>query len=222
MPPPSGVRASGLAPTIAYLIQDARRRRRRTSAVFRGKSAPARATVLNTVRRSRFSRAGQWSRCASPDDAARAAPASVSQRVAARQLRTDRQLRRVRRGNARHRCDGACATAPRPHDRHRDGARGARPRDVHRDRDHSGTADAGDAHRLRPTPDAHEPGRGHGGGDGHGGYTRTLTADYWYTVPGSKQVVVATFSTPMGDIPNLMLDYFDAVVRASYWEERST
>ncbi len=51
-------------------------------------------------------------------------------------------------------------------------------------------------------------------------HTRTLTADYWYTVPGSKQVVVATFSTPMGDIPNLMLDYFDAVVRASYWDER--
>lgn len=50
-------------------------------------------------------------------------------------------------------------------------------------------------------------------------HTRTLTADYWYTVPGSKRVVVATFSTPMGDIPNLMLDYFDALVRASYWEE---
>ncbi len=53
-------------------------------------------------------------------------------------------------------------------------------------------------------------------------HTRTLTADYWYTVPGSKQVVVATFSTPMGDIPNLMLDYFDALVRASYWEEPAT
>lgn len=64
-----------------------------------------------------------------------------------------------------------------------------------------------DDHELPEQPDLH---------------TRTLTADYWYTVPGSKQVVVATFSTPMGDIPNLMLDYFDAVVRASYWEERST
>lgn len=52
-------------------------------------------------------------------------------------------------------------------------------------------------------------------------HTRTLTADYWYTVPGSKRVVVATFSTPMGDIPNLMLDYFDALVRASYWEAPS-
>ena len=50
-------------------------------------------------------------------------------------------------------------------------------------------------------------------------HVRTLTADYWYTVPDSKQLVVATFSTPMGDIPNLMLDFFDSLVAASYWEK---
>lgn len=49
-------------------------------------------------------------------------------------------------------------------------------------------------------------------------HTRTLTADYWYTVPQSKQLVIATFSTPLGDIPNVMLDYFDALVAASYWD----
>ena len=48
---------------------------------------------------------------------------------------------------------------------------------------------------------------------------RTLTADYWYTVPESKRLTIATFSTPMGDIPNVMLAYFDAIVAASYWED---
>jgi hypothetical protein len=53
-------------------------------------------------------------------------------------------------------------------------------------------------------------------------HARTLTADYWYTVPGSKRLTIATFSTfstPMGDIPNVMLAYFDAVIAASYWED---
>lgn len=44
-----------------------------------------------------------------------------------------------------------------------------------------------------------------------------LIADYWYTVPGSKQVVLANFWTPLSDIPNVMLSFFDAAVSASYF-----
>lgn len=47
---------------------------------------------------------------------------------------------------------------------------------------------------------------------------RTLTADYWYTVPGTKRMSVVSLSTPLADIPHLMLDYFDAIVGASYWQ----
>jgi hypothetical protein len=45
----------------------------------------------------------------------------------------------------------------------------------------------------------------------------SLLVDYWYTVPGSKHVVLANFATPLADIPNVMLSYFDATVRASYF-----
>lgn len=45
----------------------------------------------------------------------------------------------------------------------------------------------------------------------------TLLVDYWYTVPGSKQVVLANFATPLTDIREVMLSYFDATVRASYF-----
>ncbi|MBT8796714.1 hypothetical protein [Microbacterium flavum] len=41
-------------------------------------------------------------------------------------------------------------------------------------------------------------------------------------MPNSKRLVVATFSTPMADIPNLMLSSFDALVAASYWESTQT
>lgn len=48
---------------------------------------------------------------------------------------------------------------------------------------------------------------------------RTLVADYWFTVPGSKHIAVANFSTPLGDIPRVMLDFFDSIVRAAYFED---
>lgn len=47
---------------------------------------------------------------------------------------------------------------------------------------------------------------------------RALTAEYWYAVPGSKHVVLVNFSTPLGDIPHVMLNFFDGIVRASYFE----
>ena len=45
----------------------------------------------------------------------------------------------------------------------------------------------------------------------------SLIVDYWYSVPGSKHVVLANFATPLADIPAVMLSYFDATVRASYF-----
>ena len=45
----------------------------------------------------------------------------------------------------------------------------------------------------------------------------TLLVDYWYTVPGSKQVVLANFATPLSDIREVMLSFFDATVRASHF-----
>lgn len=55
--------------------------------------------------------------------------------------------------------------------------------------------------------------------DAEGFEAHTLSADYWYTVPGSKHMVLVNIATPMGDMPNLMLDFFDAIVAASYWAD---
>lgn len=49
--------------------------------------------------------------------------------------------------------------------------------------------------------------------------SRTLNVDYWYTVPGTKELLLVNFITPMGDIPNVMMAFFDSVVRASYFDE---
>lgn len=46
---------------------------------------------------------------------------------------------------------------------------------------------------------------------------RRLVAQYFYPVPGSKQLLLAVFSTPLGDIPNALLSYFDAIVEASHY-----
>lgn len=51
-----------------------------------------------------------------------------------------------------------------------------------------------------------------------GPVVRPLVADYWYTVPGTKELVLVNFITPMGDIAHVMLAFFDAIVRASYFE----
>ena len=48
--------------------------------------------------------------------------------------------------------------------------------------------------------------------------SRALSADYWYTVPGTKELLLVNFITPMGDIAHVMLAFFDAIVRASYFE----
>jgi len=42
-----------------------------------------------------------------------------------------------------------------------------------------------------------------------------LQADYWYTTPGSKRIVLVSFFTPLADIREAMLAFFDGIVRAS-------
>lgn len=46
------------------------------------------------------------------------------------------------------------------------------------------------------------------------GITR-LIADYWMPVPASKRLLMARFSTPLGDLENLMLSLFDEFVAAA-------
>jgi hypothetical protein len=47
---------------------------------------------------------------------------------------------------------------------------------------------------------------------------RKLMVDYWYTVPGSKQVVLVNFMTPLAELRDVMLGLFDSIVRASWFE----
>ncbi|RKS93591.1 hypothetical protein DEU37_1006 [Microbacterium sp. AG790] len=44
---------------------------------------------------------------------------------------------------------------------------------------------------------------------------RRLVAQYWYPVPDSKKLGLVVLSTPLGDIPNALLAYFDAIVEVS-------
>ncbi|MFT4233803.1 MAG: hypothetical protein QM607_02170, partial [Microbacterium sp.] len=44
-----------------------------------------------------------------------------------------------------------------------------------------------------------------------------LVARYWYTVPGEKNLVLVSLTTPLGDIPHAMLRFFDSIVEASSW-----
>ncbi|MBW9095520.1 hypothetical protein JNB62_17710 [Microbacterium jejuense] len=42
-----------------------------------------------------------------------------------------------------------------------------------------------------------------------------LEADYWFAVPGSKHVVLASFVTPLGELRNAMLSFFDSIALAA-------
>lgn len=44
---------------------------------------------------------------------------------------------------------------------------------------------------------------------------RRLRADYWYAVPDSKQIVLVSMTTQLGDIPTVMLRFFDAIAGAA-------
>ena len=70
------------------------------------------------------------------------------------------------------------------------------------------------SHRVQPIEIPDEPAAKASG-------ALRLTADYWVPVPASKQVVMVRFSTPMGEIENIMLSLFDALVRATYFRPAS-
>ncbi|WP_279072849.1 hypothetical protein [Microbacterium lacticum] len=46
-----------------------------------------------------------------------------------------------------------------------------------------------------------------------------LVPQYWYPQPGTKKLALVVLSTPLGDIPNTLLSYFDAIVEASRFVE---
>jgi hypothetical protein len=48
-------------------------------------------------------------------------------------------------------------------------------------------------------------------GDGQQITFRRLRADYWYSMPGTKQIVLVSMTTQLGDIRNVMLQFFDAI-----------
>ena len=45
--------------------------------------------------------------------------------------------------------------------------------------------------------------------------TPNLLVDYWYTVPDTKKIIVVGFSSPLADVRNVMIEFFDSIVRAS-------
>lgn len=63
-------------------------------------------------------------------------------------------------------------------------------------------------HRVEPVHDDTEA-------DG----TIRLTADYWIPVPGSKQLVMVRFATPLGELENMMCALFDEFVAVAYFSD---
>lgn len=51
--------------------------------------------------------------------------------------------------------------------------------------------------------------------DGATAVATRLEAEYWYAVPGSKHVVLASFATPLGELRNAMLNLFDSIALAA-------
>jgi hypothetical protein len=47
---------------------------------------------------------------------------------------------------------------------------------------------------------------------------RSLVVDYWLTVPGTKRIVLVSFSTLFSELAEVMITFFDSILRASYWE----
>lgn len=50
------------------------------------------------------------------------------------------------------------------------------------------------------------------------GTTEVFVVDYWLAIPGTKRVVLANFSTSFVQLHEQMLVFFDAIIRATYWE----
>ena len=56
-----------------------------------------------------------------------------------------------------------------------------------------------------PTPEGQEP-------------LDALVADYWMTVPGTKRFVLVSCSTAFGSLEEVMLGFFDSLVRVTRWD----
>ncbi len=54
--------------------------------------------------------------------------------------------------------------------------------------------------------------------DGVQAISTSLEVDYWFAVPGSKQVALASFSTPLGEIRAAMRNLFDSIALAAAFE----
>jgi len=46
-----------------------------------------------------------------------------------------------------------------------------------------------------------------------------LVADYWIPVPGSKQLLMVRFATPLGELENMLCALFDEFVAVSYFRD---
>ena len=55
--------------------------------------------------------------------------------------------------------------------------------------------------------------------DGDSGELPTLVAQYWITIPGTKRVILVVFSTVFVELEEVMLGFFDSIVRVTYWEQ---
>lgn len=51
--------------------------------------------------------------------------------------------------------------------------------------------------------------------DGVTAVSTRLEAQYWFAVPGSKHVVLASFATPLGELRHAMLNLFDSIALAA-------
>lgn len=56
-----------------------------------------------------------------------------------------------------------------------------------------------------------------GSGD-DSGTLETLVVDYWVVVPGTKRVLLVSFSTSMAALQEYLLQFFDAIMRAAVWD----
>lgn len=54
------------------------------------------------------------------------------------------------------------------------------------------------------------------------GTLETLIVDYWVAVPGTKRVMLVSFTTSMAALQEQLLQFFDAIMRAARWESAPT
>lgn len=55
------------------------------------------------------------------------------------------------------------------------------------------------------------------GGESHG--IMRLIADYWIPVPDTKRILMVRFSTPLGELENVMCALFDELIAVAYFSE---